>query len=962
MPAKKKRKRRKTRVARRSGVKSQNPVVSVHLKSLTSNVSEAANPGYAREIRMLVSKGEFKTAINLAKQYHKNLATEESEAVLVEAYVARILEMMGRGLVVEAGALLDLVTERYGLPDHHHALITVAAAARDGINDSFLAPLNDPSIAAEHESFIHEIIERELVDLSILTGARTLSADHPLKLQAAIVSDAFREVTSGPVDSDETALPGIPRRSPLGPWKMLIQALYCFYGRDDALCERYLRSIRAGSVPARLVPAIRAMIAGKGADHLDKKARFLVEQVGGSREELRKRFHDLERALISGKSRELLGAIRRAVVLCEECFPEFVDRLKQHISVRCYMIDADDDSLVKAMGGPSLKNAYFWRLLASAAEIKGEWFLACALWNEFMKHALHEGMFSENSPEQAELYLHMADLISEIWKSDMARERWDFEASFRRSNGLSSYYRGQPGLITDVVRKDSKNARNAAFLYPERMYRLACKIEPTSEAFDKWLKWIDKSGQKRKVATEVALAWHEAIPGDVKPVVYLARAAQKRNALNKCLRYLDEAERIDPLNPDIKDIRVKVFVATAVRHLKKKKIHLAKKDFRKMDAMPLFQAGDRPALLTALKAVCAMIEGDDKQLAGFKNDLVKLMNSHVSAELILGELMKACGLPGRSLHLALKSEKGLKPGDLLSAVGRACLLGDDAGVPIPIPVQYSGEMEEALAGDVPPPASSMMRAVAEAALRSGRMELAYAASGAGLRGEDAESARFLLLRARSLPHWESSRKNDCIGAAVALARRERDMALIDEAIELSRTQDGLLYISPLKEDVFSADPEKIRDVLTRERQDREYPRFSPGLDLYNFDDEEYDRHDLDQCLHCDVEGCPDRLAPYMPHDDDEWDEDHDLDESEIELLKVLHEEGLIDLPPGIPPEAVTVLLEAASKYGMGETSDLEKLVEKDPHLVEELLKIMGDAQAGPGRRSKKKQRKKGKRR
>jgi len=95
MPSKKKRKRRKTRVARRSGVKSQNAVVSVHLKSLTSNVSEAANPGYAREIRMLVSKGEFKTAINLAKQYHKNLATEESEAVLVHRGVGGC---SGRGL------------------------------------------------------------------------------------------------------------------------------------------------------------------------------------------------------------------------------------------------------------------------------------------------------------------------------------------------------------------------------------------------------------------------------------------------------------------------------------------------------------------------------------------------------------------------------------------------------------------------------------------------------------------------------------------------------------------------------------------------------------------------------------------------------------------------------------------------------------------------------------------------
>ena len=79
-----------------------------------------------------------------------------------------------------------------------------------------------------------------------------------------------------------------------------------------------------------------------------------------------------------------------------------------------------------------------------------------------------------------------------------------------------------------------------------------------------------------------------------------------------------------------------------------------------------------------------------------------------------------------------------------------------------------------------------MRALAEAALRRNLRELAYAASAAGLAKGGATEARFLLLRAQALPGWEFERRNDCIAAATELARRQRDMALVDEAVDLRR--------------------------------------------------------------------------------------------------------------------------------------------------------------------------------
>ncbi|MBW1797037.1 MAG: hypothetical protein JRJ21_01255 [Deltaproteobacteria bacterium] len=974
MSSKKRRKKRRSREAKRSGATLKKREISAPVERLTSKASQPAKSGHAKEISKLISKGKVKNAVNMAKQYHKNLSTKESEAILVEAYIARILEMTEKGLTVEAKTLLDLVRERYCLPDQRLAEIDAATAAREGINDAFLAPLNDPSMPTEQRAAIQKIIKRDLVDLNILTACKTLSPDHPLKVEAAAVSKAFEAVTTGPVDDKEIALPSISRKSPLAPWKMLIKALFCFYRRDDALCERYLQAVEIDSAPARLVPAIRAMVSGKTGAHLSENTRSLVEQVGGNRTEVRKKFQDLERALTAGKSKGLLRAISDAVAISEDFCPELVDRLKQHISIRSWMIEAEEKSVKRAMGGPSLKNACFWRLFARAAEIKGKGFLACAMWDEFMKHAVHEGIFSTNSTECSVVYLHMANLLLDMADTDFEWARSQFENTFKRSKGLSSYYKEQPKFISDAVRKNKNVGLHADFLYPERLYRLACEIDPTSEAFANWLEWIGKGNFHQKKSTDVALAWHKAIPNDVRPLLYLAKSAEKKNAFKKCLAYLDEAEQIDGLNPEVKKIRLRVLVATAIRHLKQKKAHLAKKDLKEMEALPLFKAGDRPAFLTALRSVCAMIEGDKGELRRLNNELIKLMGSQLSAAMILQELLKTCGLPEDASTLSLTTKNGLKDDDLLFAVARGCLLGDDVGVPITIPAVYKREIEEAFATNVPALNASMMGAIAEAALRGNHPELAYAVSGAGLLKDNAASAGFLLLRARSLPSWEGLRKNYCIDAAIALASRERDMDLIDEAIELRRNGKELWYISPFWErrmegKDFSTDPEGINDVLTREREAREYPTRAFGSLFEDFDDDnEYDDYGSDQCRHCDVKDCLDRTAEYVPDDDDdEW------EDGDTELLEAMFDDGFPNLPSDIPPEAVSVIMEMVLKYRgkNGQLPDLDELLEKEPELAEKILDAVFDAGdggylpnfgpdrlPGSGRGSKKKRRKK----
>jgi hypothetical protein len=109
----------------------------------------------------------------------------------------------------------------------------------------------------------------------------------------------------------------------------------------------------------------------------------------------------------------------------------------------------------------------------------------------------------------------------------------------------------------------------------------------------------------------------------------------------------------------------------------------------------------------------------------------------------------------------------------------------------------------------------------------------------------ATEARFLLLRARALPSWEFERRSDCIAVTAELARRQRDMALVDAAVDLQRGHGGfgMDFLDPLDtmdEHAFSRTTEQVNAVLKREKQSRTFPvqEPEPFYDRFGEEDEE----------------------------------------------------------------------------------------------------------------------------
>ena len=349
----------------------------------------------------------------------------------------------------------------------------------------------------------------------------------PLKTAALATAEAFARVTSGFVRDEDVALPAVSRRSPLAPWKIVIRALACFYRHDDEICEKYLKAVDPESAPGRLVPLIRELIAGHSKVGLDKSSALLAEKVIGNNKTTRDALEMLDVALAANKPRKLLKETRKAVDVCERSCPELLDRLKQHVSIRSWMLGVD----VEEVGGPSLKNAYFWLLHARAADIKGNYLWACALLEEFRKHALYEGWFSEKSIEISVIYLYMADLLQRLPADDF---EWLQSKFIREFRGFESYYHGQPVSVLKAVRKDSRSVSDTYFLYLEHLYRLAVEIDPASETFRQWLEWTEKHTSHWKQPDAVARAWHKQRSLMIRGhCLSLMKSAEKRNAFQK---------------------------------------------------------------------------------------------------------------------------------------------------------------------------------------------------------------------------------------------------------------------------------------------------------------------------------------------------------------------------------------------------------------------------------------------
>lgn len=842
--------------------------------------------GIEASIRQLIINGKSKTALDSAKDFHKKQSNAASEALLVEAYLARIQALSEQNLTVEAASLIALVRERFPSAKERLDALSATASARGGNLDELLALLSDPGLSAERRAPIEQVIQNQVTDLAALAGCAVLPPEHSLRQAAAAIDKAFSAVTSGPVTDEQIALAEVSHRSPLAPWKLLIRAIAFFYRNDDKSCEEYLAAIRPESAPGRLVHAMRAMLdATLDARHAASLKATEAALVSRSRVELtglRSALGKLDHVFVHGKEPgQFFKAVRDAVRECRLGAPDLLARLQQLVCVRAEVAGFDFERTIAALDGTPRRDAVFYRDLAQALESTGDsedLILACEGWDHFRQEAVREGWFAERSIEVAALYLHMATVLGRM----------------------------PPGLLRELQRPAGKavsGARNY-FLYPEELYQRACLIDPHPDAFSQWLGWARTNSINQ--AEDVARVWSKAIPTAIDPLLFLMEQAETRNAFPTAISWLDKAEKIDAVSSAVRSARLRLLVAAALRHLQQKKPHLAAQRLAEIAALPQSQQGDRPAFLATLRFLIAFVSRDKPGTDAARLEVDRAFGDSVAAIILI---FGCAAIAKRQDDFRLPLPEVLTEQErsrFPASLARAIALARDLGIAqkFLLPVEYADETEEQLPRVAASLSVDHLRSLGELGISSDRRKLAWAASVAGLERGGATEAYFLLLRARALPEALGDRHEVLTAAAAELGRFHRDMDVVDRAVEAGRNR--------YDDDPIPLTADQAREVLRTEIASPAFPsRYAPGPDYSEV------FPDLFSDESCMCPACQRERGGASP----ELDGIFGPDEEEMERL--FYESA----PADIPPELLPLLFEA-SKEAYFQGGDAEEILSR----------------------------------
>jgi hypothetical protein len=812
----------------------------------------------ARRVRDLITGGHSKAAVELAKDLHKRSGTAESESLLLDAYQCRIGDLLKLGMVSEARALLKMVGERFPGSRLRWGDLQREICVVNGEFEELLAPLRDSNLPLEERSRIEGFIRQRLYDLSALAATSSLQSEHPLRVAAAALATAFNAATRGAVDDEVLALPQVSHRSALAPWKALVRAIASFYGRQDDDCRKWLLAIPNDSVPARLIPSITTMLGVKAVSDFSPAEQRLMAATGAASAALRPALGDLEAALAGRKTKPILEAARAAVAACDRCIPRIGERLRQHITLRCAVLGIPRTTTGPAIGYTSRGDASFLRLLARALEHahdEDSHAEAVLVWEEFRREAINEKWFAAGSLEDGVLSLHMAQLVASLCPDPADEFEW--EQPFRRD-------RKNGALGPEELQS------------PEALYERACRADPSPDAFQMWLGWAEKY-RSWQDADNVAERWRQARPRDVKPLLYLMDSAEKRGAYKKSLKYLEGAEELDRLNPEVRRAKLRLLLSAAVRHLTQRKTHLALTEIERIEALPEVREGEVAALAAALRRTCAALDQDAATLRMQEDRLIALLGGMVPAFVLIHGVAKAARL-GAEAKLPVLDAPSLIGPELLTGVARACALGDSAGLSSPLPGGWEEPLIKSLNQTKCRLDTSQMLILGEAALRSEARKLAYAVSVAGLTAGAADS-RFLFLRGKSFPVWLSLRCEGCLRAALELARRERDTELAGKILDQLRGRTARNFRFGLPDELDLAGrplaPELLDQILEEERDEIQAPTPSNRLPRYVAK--------LGPPP-CDCPHCRAGRGEAVEDDNDEYEDDEDEDEFEDDDL------------------------------------------------------------------------------
>jgi hypothetical protein len=751
-------------------------------------------------VETLLASGQTRAAVEAAKLFLKQAPGPEAEALLVRAYQARIQALLANGMHKEAQALGALVSERFPGYRAQIAPLLRQSEVSDGNFQTLLTELSTADGQRRRE--LEVTLMRKLTDPAVLTDSPALPADHPLKRAGRAVCDLFTAVTTGPLPEGALApLDMIPRHSPLAPWKLLVRALDAFYRRADAAVLANLAGIPLDSGPGRLVPVLRRLVGEKGlTEDRSFAVATLLDKVSGGRALLQSRLPQLSQALAMKDERKALVAVQELLPLFQSAPAALRRSFLATVLHHWYRQELSPQGLLRVLPRGK-KDPDTLRLVALTLE-RTQWDAALDWWNGYLTAAAAAGTLPTTGPELARVLLHMAALFP-----------------------------ADPDEVLDILgvehekelQKLIRTGELPAFFDRAALLERARAADPDPLVFRALVAHYDQRDPKR--AEVEAEAWRRAHPQDLEPLLYLTRAAERRNALRKALDLLAAAESLNRVHPEVRQSRFRLLLASAERRLKEGKPALAAADLDLLEQEPRAGEGDHKVYLLALRWAVAHKAAAPVTATQCTQALAASVNNPALADLTLGTVAGTLGIkppPQSDPPTQLQAIDGL---------ARACDLFHALDRPLTVPAALLTQVEQDLASTT----ATQLHSLCAGGLWLGRPALTYAASGQGLTQDGPLVHRFLLSRGQALratmTQREQERARQCLRAARELAGRARDMEVVREASAALDSVPDWGAFDVLLQGVLTPPAEtpptqeEIARTITAERRSRTVPRF-----------------------------------------------------------------------------------------------------------------------------------------
>ncbi|MEZ5962322.1 MAG: hypothetical protein R3F56_00620 [Planctomycetota bacterium] len=574
----------------------------------------------AASVRARLAAGRTMAALKEAKELAKRHPGDEAEALLAEAYGARVLDLAQQGLHGEAQAVLRVAAERF--PDiaaTWERAATLSARAAGNLDDLLLAYRN---ASADARAAVADELERALRDLGPVRDSDVLAPDDPLRLAAADLHAGFVAAADGgmaPEMQARCAASEVP--APLVAWRHFVLALDAFHRHADAEVRAELEHIGDDSGVAAGKRLLLQLLQAESAPGATPATRRVVVGITGGASAAYAGLATLRAGVAdSAARREAARAVLTELAQRQpRAAARFVWYLRQH---------REHDAFVQELDH-GLGEAYFgadWLRQTADLDAEDDPVLGLTTWLTWlMPEPRGDGLLALTDLELAEILGHLLPVA----RGAMAQvgEHLDLDVGVAVGDplGLEQLLepwagREQPPetdyaltcatVLAEALRRLRLRTGSVPQLGDHRqLAEFAARLDPCARRFDSLLSCLERDQQDEQRA--FLGAWIEALPDDAEPWLHLAAMERQVGRVAAADAALVQAASRAPDDPRVRTAELGARWAALRDHARAGDLSVAALAASEAMAEPCARDAVAQAALAAARHLLGDMELDD---------------------------------------------------------------------------------------------------------------------------------------------------------------------------------------------------------------------------------------------------------------------------------------------------------------------------------------------------------------